>query len=243
MVSKLFIYPVKSCKGIQVESFVTGKHAAELGALVDRQFMVVDHKRRLLTARKHPNMVLIDVSVVDNTLTMRYPGLEEVRINIPDSAGVKLDSGYDVFGDQCQGADLGEAAGRWLSEVILNNEAGGLRLVFHPKSSSSRPDKAATSVAPNMNVEDKPYFADTFAYMMLSAASIAGLNKMLDKEEVDLRVEETRFRPNILIEGDFPEFAEDKWPSIKIGEVVFRNVRVCDRWVGTAMTRYNVTLP
>ena len=33
---------------------------------MDRQFMVVDHKRRLLTARKHPNMVLIDVSVVDN---------------------------------------------------------------------------------------------------------------------------------------------------------------------------------
>ena len=97
----MFIYPVKSCKGIKVESFVTGKHAAELGALVDRQFMVVDHKRRLLTARKHPNMVLIEVDVVDNMLTMRYPGLEEVHINIPDSAGVKLDTGYDVFGDQC----------------------------------------------------------------------------------------------------------------------------------------------
>ena len=61
---------------------------------------------------------------------------------------------------------------------------------------------------------------------------------------MELRVEQTRFRPNILIEGDFPEFAEDKWPSIKIGEVVFRNVRVCDRWVGTAaMTRYDVTIP
>ena len=80
-----------------------------------------------------------------------------------------------------------------------------------------------------MNIDDKPYFADTFAYMMLSTASISGLNKMLNAEEVDLQVEETRFRPNILIEGDFPEFSEDKWPSIKIGDVIFRNIRVCDR--------------
>ena len=80
-----------------------------------------------------------------------------------------------------------------------------------------------------MNIDDKPYFADTFAYMMLSTASISGLNKMLEAEEVDLQVEETRFRPNILIEGDFPEFSEDKWPNIKIGDVIFRNIRVCDR--------------
>ena len=44
-----------------------------------------------------------------------------------------------------------------------------------------------------------------------------------------MKVEEKRFRPNILIEGDFPEFSEDKWPTIKIGDVIFRNVRVCDR--------------
>ena len=50
-------------------------------------------------------------------------------------------------------------------------------------------------------------------------------------ENVDLKVEETRFRPNILIEGDFPPFSEDQWPHIKIGAVVFRNVRVCDRYL------------
>jgi len=48
-------------------------------------------------------------------------------------------------------------------------------------------------------------------------------------------VEETRFRPNILIEGDFPPFSEDQWPHIKIGAVVFRNVRVCDRCVFTTV--------
>ena len=35
-VKKLFIYPVKSCKGLKVDSFITSKHAAESGGLVDR---------------------------------------------------------------------------------------------------------------------------------------------------------------------------------------------------------------
>ena len=35
-VKKLFIYPVKSCKGVMVDSFLTGKHAAENEELVDR---------------------------------------------------------------------------------------------------------------------------------------------------------------------------------------------------------------
>ena len=56
-------------------------------------------------------------------------------------------------------------------------------------------------------------------------------------------MEETRFRPNILIEGDFPPFSEDQWPHIKIGAVVFRNVRVCDRYLpGVGMVGMVVTL-
>ena len=82
-----------------------------------------------------------------------------------------------------------------------------------------------------MKTEDKPYYADTFAYMMLSQPSIAGLNQLLSQQNLDLEVEHRRFRPNIFIDGDFPAFSEDKWPFIKIGEVVMRNVRVCDRLV------------
>jgi len=232
-VSKLFIYPVKSCKGVEVGTFTAGQHAAENGDLVDRQLMVVDNKKKLVTARKFPNMVLIEVSVKDDVLTLTYPGMECVQVNI--AVKDDMENGYDVFGELCQGVDLGDEVGVWLSDVILNDEDGGLRLICHPKMSSSRPNKTANIVSPNMRPEDRPYFADTFAYMMLSKASIEGLNKLLNEENVDMEVEETRFRPNILIEGDFPEFSEDKWPSLKIGDVIFRNVRVCDRCVFTSV--------
>ena len=209
--------------------------------------MVVDKKGTMLTARKYPNMVLIEVNVEGSFLTLSYPGMEDVSVKVPEiNADTNMQS--DVFGEKCEGVDMGEKTGNWLSEVniqsvnirliyslnlnlqvILNDEEAGLKLICHPKSSSSRPDKTPNEVSPNMNVDDKPYYADTFAYMMLSTTSIHGLNKMLEAEDVDLQVEETRFRPNILIDGDFPEFSEDRWPCIKIGDVVFRNVRVCDR--------------
>ena len=52
---------------------------------------------------------------------------------------------------------------------------------------------------------------------------------MLETENVDMTVEQKRFRPNIFISGDFPPFSEDSWSHIKIGQAVFRNVRPCDR--------------
>merc|ERR1719500_2392464 len=103
---------------------------------------------------------------------------------------------------------MGPEVGSWLSDVILNDPEGGMQLLFHPK---------------------------TLPSMLLSQPSIAGLNMLLDQEEVDLVVEEKRFRPNIFIDGDFPAFAEDKWAFIKIGDVIFRNARVCDRCVFTTV--------
>jgi len=50
-------------------------------------------------------------------------------------------------------------------------------------------------------------------------------------------VGEDRFRPNILIDGDFPGFAEDSWSHVKIGEAVFRNVKLCTRCVFITVTK------
>ena len=36
---------------------------------------------------------------------------------------------------------MGDTVGQWLSEVILNDAEGGMRLIFHPNAKSTRPDK------------------------------------------------------------------------------------------------------
>ena len=57
---------------------------------------------------------------------------------------------------------------------------------------------------------DRPLFADGFPLMLLSQASLASLNTRLGAGGSELVVEETRFRPNILVSGDFEGFQEDR---------------------------------
>merc|ERR1719167_316126 len=94
---------------------------------------------------------------------------------------------------------------------------------FFPKTPQINPPY------PMMKAKDKPYFADTLPFLLLSRPSLSELNRLLEKEGVDLEVEERRFRPNIFIDGPFNAFAEDKWPWVKIGDVVFRHSQLCDR--------------
>merc|ERR1712080_510923 len=106
----------------------------------------------------------------------------------------------------------------------------------HPIGITTRPDKEVDlATFPTRKPEDKPYFADSFPYMMMSQPSVDELNRLLDLENVDLTVEKKRFRPNIFISGNFPAFAEDTWPLVKIGDVVFRHSQVCDRCVMTTV--------
>ena len=83
--------------------------------------------------------------------------------------------------------------------------------------------------------QDKPFYSDGYPYLLLSVPSIASLNTHLSRSGSALVVEHTRFRPNIFISGDFPGFAEDKWGFIKIGEAVFRNVKLCTRCIYTTI--------
>lgn len=235
-VSKLNIFPVKSLAHVEVDNFDTGPFAAESGSMVDRQFVVLDKKDKFTTSRKYPTMSLIEPEVTQTQLTLRYQGMEDISVKIPGVKSLEGCTEFEIFGDFCKGVDLGPEVGEWLSDVILNDPEGGMKLLYHPKISSSRPDKPKNEeIAPNTKPGDKPYFADTYAYMLMSEPSVDEVNKLLAEEDVDLVVEEKRFRPNIFIKGEFPAFAEDSWAYIKIGEAIFRNARACDRCVFTTV--------
>lgn len=236
---KLYIYPVKSAAGVPVDCFTTGPWAAENGPMVDRQFIILDNKGVMATARKWPNITLIEPKVEPGSLTLSYPGMESFTTTIPSEEKLQQAGQVflKVFDDPCQGVDLGNEVGSWISEAVLGDPEAGMKLVFHPKGVSSRPDKPEDSVIfPTRKPEDKPFFADSFPYMMMSQPSITELNKLLEEEAVDLEVEEKRFRPNIFISGDFPAFAEDQWPWVRIGDkVVFRHSQPCDRCLFTTV--------
>ena len=51
-----------------------------------------------------------------------------------------------MWGEECEGQDLGNAVGGWLSLFLLGDTQAGLRLVRHRPGPSSRPDKEESSV-------------------------------------------------------------------------------------------------
>ena len=58
--------------------------------------------------------------------------------------------------------------------------------------------------------------------MLVSRASLASLNTRLGAAGSELVVEETRFRPNILISGDFEGFQEDR--SVRLNVLLTRGL-------------------
>jgi len=233
-VAKLYIYPIKSLANVQVDQFSVKPYGAEYNELIDRQFMVVDKKGKMVTARRYPHMSMVVPMVTKEQLVLSYPGMEEMNVKIPKNG--EKGKTCDVWGEDCMGVDMGDSVGEWLSDIILQDPEGGLRLVFHNQAESSRPDKEGSEyLTPLEKSKDKPLYADGYPYLLLASSSIKELNRVMEEKGVDLEVEETRFRPNIYIEGEFPAFAEDKWSHVKIGDCVFRNVKLCTRCVYTTV--------
>jgi len=229
-VKSLYIYPVKSMAGVSVSNYSADMTGARSGVLVDRQFMVVDKKGKMQSARKYPNMVLIQPDLsTHGKLTLSYPGKVNVTVDIEALQDVNVEC--NVWGENCIGVDCGDIVSSWLSDVILSSNNPELRLVYHKEENTSRPAKDDNEyLYPlQVGVKDRPLFADGYPFLMLSQPSLDTLNHALSSSGVELSVEETRFRPNILITGDFPGFAEDKWAHVKIGDTVFRNVKLCTR--------------
>jgi uncharacterized protein YcbX len=54
---------------------------------------------------------------------------------------------------------------------------------------------------PLTKADDVPLFADGFGFMLVNDASVAELNRKLSDKNANLKIDERRFRPNILVKG------------------------------------------
>lgn len=58
-ISQLWIYPIKSCRGIRVNR----AEVTPRGFALDRIFMVVDSNGKFISQRSHPTLALVEVSL------------------------------------------------------------------------------------------------------------------------------------------------------------------------------------
>lgn len=77
-VSGIYIYPVKSCRGIGLNSAKLNERGLEY----DRQWMVVDNDGNFLSQREHPKMALIRVSLEEELLVLSAPGVSRFDMSL-----------------------------------------------------------------------------------------------------------------------------------------------------------------
>lgn len=210
-VSRLFVYPVKSCSGVMVDEAVVGATGFEL----DRRWLVAGEDGVFLSQRRHPRLALVKVHVGGNRLWLEAPNLPVIEVPLEREPGPTVE--VTVWGDDCVALDEGRDAAEFFS-VHLGSSARLVRLAdddVRPLSSSSA------------QPGDRISFADGFPFLLLSEASLEGLNRRLS-----LPVPMDRFRPNIVVSG-CPAHAEDSWRQLRIGDVDFRVAKACARCVIT----------
>ncbi|MFN2508926.1 MAG: MOSC N-terminal beta barrel domain-containing protein, partial [Chthoniobacterales bacterium] len=68
-ITALFVYPVKSCRGISLREVRVGARGFEH----DREFLVVDEANAFLTQRSAPGLALIEAALNQDELQLRAP--------------------------------------------------------------------------------------------------------------------------------------------------------------------------
>jgi uncharacterized protein YcbX len=218
-VCELNIYPIKSCGQIPVKEMILD----DFGPQWDRRWVLVDEQGVFISQRENRKMALIGV-VQDEKggLFVSAPHMNALYIPMHETfSKVMLDTQLTVWDDTTQGIDMGSDASEWFS-IVLDQPC---RLVFMPEN--------VTRLASSKYVdfEQKVSYADGFPLLLTTLASLNAVNACLKDDFNFSEIEMQRFRPNIVIDGDFEAFAERDWKAIDVAGVRFDIVKPCSRCV------------
>ncbi len=214
-IDQLFIYPIKGCRGIAVERATLTVTGLEIDGIGDREWVVVDENHEFLSQRELPAMALIETSLTSTTLRLKAPGMLQLEIPFASEGDVL---NVTVWNDTVAAVTQGDVADAWFSRYL----GRPCRLMRFD------PEARRLSNVRYTGATQAPYkFADAFALLIASNASLADLNARLAQRNV-APVGIERFRPNIVLAG-VEAFEEDYVERITIGTMELRVVKPCVR--------------
>ena len=213
-VERLFVYPIKSCAGVELGEAVL----TETGLDLDRAWMVVDQRGEFVTQRELPRMALIRPQLKVHEVVLRAPGMLALHLQID---AVEEPAQVRIWGDLVSAYDMGPIAAQWFSDFL----GQPLRLVrFDPEHRRlSSPQWTDGVDAPNQ-------FSDGFPLLVLSQASLDLFNEKLSLSG-HAPVGMERFRPNLVLSG-LDAHDEDRVALLEISAavpVLLKPVKPCSR--------------
>jgi uncharacterized protein YcbX len=212
-VSDLFIYPLKSGRGIAIP-------AAEIDAFGlpgDRRAMITDPDGHFITQRELPELARIEVRADASSLRLSMADNETV-VPLP-GAPRRID--VSIWKSIVSAALADDDSNRTLSQWLGRD----VRLVFFDE------DARRTASAEWAGDGTPVAFADGYQILVTTTGSLKALNADLQAHgEGSIGME--RFRPNIVIDTE-EAWPEDHWAAIEIGGVRFDLVKPCARCIMT----------
>eukprot|EP01130_Rhizamoeba_saxonica_P005057 TRINITY_DN2038_c0_g1_i2.p1 TRINITY_DN2038_c0_g1~~TRINITY_DN2038_c0_g1_i2.p1 ORF type:complete len:311 (-),score=54.13 TRINITY_DN2038_c0_g1_i2:209-1141(-) len=217
-VEEIYLYPVKSCRGIKLQS----ANLTKFGIMFDRQWVVLDHEGKFCSLRNHPKMAQIIPSFERDNLVLNTEGLPPLRLPL------NLDSYCEevlvsIWGNETTGLDAGSEASEWISSFLnRNGRDRTYKIVVNsaPKTSSRDPQRWEEDYE-----DEYAKFSDDAPYLFTNIESLKDLNSNIEGK---LTVPMNRFRANIVVSG-FKPWEEDNWDTISINGLQFRFLKKCGR--------------
>lgn len=212
----IFRFPVKSSAPQSLKTV----ELAHLGLAGDRRWMLVDQASgKFITGREYGALVQLRVDY------LTAGDYSRIELSWPNGTPLcatptKARRRVELWGSTIEAAIAEPAVNRSLSDW-LNRDVD---LVYFDEGSSRPLDQKYA--AP----DDQTAFADGFPVLLCTQSSLDALN-----DKLDAPIPMLRFRPNLVIDGDFPAHAEDHWQQISIGEAIFDVAKPCVRCVFTTV--------
>lgn len=205
----LHLYPVKSCAGIALDERLLD----DTGLDLDRAWMLVDDQGEFISQRECPRLALVRPTLRASDLVLRAPGMLALHLQLDV---VEAPARVRVWDDEVAAFDMGDLAAQWCSDFLGRSA----RLVRFDPDARRWSDKRWTGAL------DAPVqFADAYALLVVSNASLAELNRRLETP-----VTMQRFRPNLVLDG-LDAHGEDQLDELQFddGAVTLRLVKPCSR--------------
>jgi len=223
-IQSLHYYPIKSCRGIEVDSTLVNRRGLEF----DRSLLITDPHGMFLTQRELPRMALIGTELLPQNcgemITLRAPEADPLTF-LTSNEGRRRQ--VTVWESVCEAVDQGDEVAQWLSSFLGDS----VRLVriadeFHRQLDARY----------RLADDDETAFADGYPVLLLAQASLDDLNSRLAQA-----LPMNRFRPNIVVTC-CAACSEDNWQRIRIGGVEFAGVKKCARCKITTIDQENANV-
>nr|WP_281497197.1 MOSC domain-containing protein [Ornithinimicrobium sp. F0845] len=220
------IYPVKSLAGDSVDEAVVEPWGLE----GDRRWGLVDEAGEKVTAREvHALLGLRAEQVDEDTIRIHDGAGDSILVDTPLGLGpVPVSHSRQGFANPAD-----EDVNWWIAERV----GQPLRLIWQED-----PQVRRVSGAHGGLDGDVLSLADAGPLLMVSERSLDQLREWIGPAwaDEDPATSMIRFRPNVVIDGSEP-FAEDRWPTVRLGDVEFRTAEPCDRCVMTQIDPFTLT--